>query len=189
MSTSRSEGTHDHRGHQHVTYRDELWMNNPELVGAHPNHDDTGSTLNPTPPHIRTDVNTHIWKQPQATKLRMRIQSHTSNFNLNRSSFMVKQRQGMWQAGGCCCCCCCCCCCLHIKPFFLPNISSTPTTVFPDSASYRDTNSVVTVREKKRKSLRKESRQANQVLACWVREHNKKSPPEKREQRTKTLNE
>ena len=54
-------------------------------------------------------------------------------------------------------------CCLHIKPFFLPNISSPPS-VLPDS-SYRDTWYLVqimwwqTETEKNRTSLKNQGRQ------------------------------
>ena len=65
------------------------------------------------------------------------------------------------------------------RSFFLPNdiISSTPSVLL-DSSSWRDTNSVVTVRQSKKTNLAIESRQVNQVLAYRVREHNKKTPPE-----------
>ena len=65
------------------------------------------------------------------------------------------------------------CCFLHIKkPFFLPNITSTPS-VRPDSSSYRDTptKNVVTGQRQKKKSRMKQGTWTNKVLTYRVREH------------------
>ena len=58
-------------------------------------------------------------------------------------------------------------------PFFLPNISSTPS-VLPDSSSQRYKCCGHSEKEKNQTSL--ESRQVNQVLAYRIREHNETTP-------------
>ena len=48
--------------------------------------------------------------------------------------------------------------CLHIKPFFLPNDTSSIPSVLPDSSPQRDTNYVVTDSETREKPNAEESR-------------------------------
>ena len=65
------------------------------------------------------------------------------------------------------------CCCLHIKPFFLPNMSSTPS-VRPDSSS-REIQILWLQRENPKNNREKSRYVANANVPCTRAQHTKES--------------